>query len=185
MSPENPRYTLVLARIYLEMKHLEGSLDFFRKTVALSPRMAEAYKGLGNVYFAREEYEKAMKSYKKALDLDEADVGLLNSLGLAHIRLGQYKEGIERYLMALKLDANDPRVLFNIGHAYEKRADFGDLDKAKWHYAQALKHQPGYAKAQRGIERIDKAGGLTKVDEFEVVDDERSTEARGYFKKSS
>ncbi len=157
-SPENPRYTLALARTYLEMGNTDASLSLFKKTVTLSPRMAEGYKGLGNCYLVKEEYERAMKSFKRALDLDEGDVGTLNSLGLAHVRLGQFKEGIERYLLALKLDASDARVLFNLGHAHEKRAEAGDFERAKWYYAQALMHQPGFDKAQRGLDRLEKDG---------------------------
>jgi len=154
LSPDNPRYTLVLARTYLELNQLEGSERFFRKTVALSPRLAEAYKGLGSVYMAQEEYEKAMKSFKKALDLDADDISTLNSLGLAHVRMGQYKEGIDRYMVALKLDPNDARVLFNIAHAHEKK---GDVERAKWYYSQALIRKPGFDKAARGLERLEKA----------------------------
>lgn len=153
LSPENPRYTLMLARCYLEMSALEASEKFFRKTVSLSPRLAEAYKGLGNVYLAQEEYEKAMRSFKKALDLDENDVSTLNSLGTTYVRMEQYKEGIDKYMLALKLDPHDARVLFNIGHAHEKR---GDLDKAKWYYAQALINKAGFDKAVRGLERLEK-----------------------------
>lgn len=156
LSPENPRYTLILARSYLEASRFQDSEIYFKKTVALSPRMAEAYKGLGHVYVAQEEYEKAMKSYKKALDLDENDISTLNSLGMTYIRLGQYKEGIDKYMIALKLDPHDPRVLFNIGHAHEKRSD---LEKAKWYYAQSLIHKSGFVKAIRGLERIEKLVG--------------------------
>jgi tetratricopeptide (TPR) repeat protein len=156
MSPDNPRYTLILARTFLEMDQLEGSEMFFRKTLSLSPRLAEAYKGLGNVYMMKEEYEKAMKNYKKALDLDQNDIGILNSLGLSYIRMGQVKDGIERYMMALKLDPHDTRVLFNLGQAYEKN---GDYERAKWHYAQALIHKPEFDKAVRGLERIERLTG--------------------------
>lgn len=156
LSPENPRYTLILARTYLEASRFQDSEIYFKKTIALSPRMAEAYKGLGHVYVAQEEYEKAMKNFKKALDLDENDISTLNSLGMTYIRLGQYKEGIDKYMVALKLDPHDPRVLFNIGHAHEKRSD---PEKAKWYYAQALIHKAGFVKAIRGLERIEKLVG--------------------------
>src|SRR5690606_25275249 len=69
LSPENPRYTLMLARTYLEMEHFEASERYFKLTISLSPRIAEAYKGLGHVYLAQDEYEKAMRNLKKALDL--------------------------------------------------------------------------------------------------------------------
>ncbi len=175
MSPDNPRYTLVLARVYLEMSQLEGSEKFFKKTLSLSPKMAEAYKGLGTVYLAQEEYDKAMKNFKKALDLDAEDISTLNSLGMTYIRMGQYKEGIDKYMIALKIDPCDARVLFNLGHAFEKR---GEPDKARWHYAQALVHRPDFDKAIRGLERMDKqASPAPKDDEPEDID--------GPWKKSS
>jgi tetratricopeptide (TPR) repeat protein len=177
MSPENPRYTLILARTYLDLQQLEGSEKFFRKTLLLSPRMAEAYKGLGNVYMATEEYAKAMRNFRKALDLDSDDISTLNSLGLAFVRMGQYKEGIDRYMIALQLDPHDARVLFNLGHAYEKRRGF---EKAKWYYAQALIHKPGFEKAARGVERVERlaseaaaqtpAAAEADVDEFEPIE---------------
>jgi tetratricopeptide (TPR) repeat protein len=153
MSPSNPRYALLLAKSYLDLDQLEGSEKFFRKTLALSPRMAEAYKGLGSVYLIQEEYERAVKSFKKALDLDKGDVATLNALGLAYVRMGQFKEGITRYLIALKIDPQDSRVLFNVGQAYEKR---GDFERARWYYAQALVHKSDFVKAQRGLERVEK-----------------------------
>lgn len=169
LSPENPRYTLVLAKTYLELSHFEGSEQFFKKTLSLSPKLAEAYKGLGNVHLAQDEYEKALKNFKKALDLDSEDISTLNSLGTTYVRMGQYKEGIDKYLIALKLDPHDARVLFNLGHAYEKK---GDLEKAKWYYAQSLIHKAGFDKALRGMERVEKqlaAGRADPLDEPEDI----------------
>jgi Tfp pilus assembly protein PilF len=152
MSPENPRYTLVLARCYLEISALEASEKFFKKTVQLSPRLADGYKGLGYVYLAQDEYEKARKHFSKAIDLDTKDASTLNALGTSYIRLGQFQEGIARYMMALKFVPHDPRILFNIGHAHEKNSD---LEKAKWYYAQSLLHKPNFEKPKRGLERLE------------------------------
>jgi tetratricopeptide (TPR) repeat protein len=151
LSPENPKYTLILARTHLLMKSLEYSEDYFRKTIGLSPKLAEAYRGLGNVYMLQEEYEKAMKNFKKSLDLDHDDISTLNSFGLALIRMGQFQEGIQKYLLAIKIDPHNAQVLFNIGQAYEKQKLF---DKAKWYYSQAVAHQPDYEKAERALERV-------------------------------
>jgi tetratricopeptide (TPR) repeat protein len=168
MSPENPRYTLVLAKTYLELSHFEGSEKFFKKTLSLSPKLAEAYKGLGNVHLAQEEYEKAAKNFKKALDLDSEDIATLNSLGTTYVRMGQFKEGIDKYLVALKLDPHDFRVLFNLGQAYEKK---GDLEKAKWYYAQSLIHKSGFEKAVRGLERVEKQLAAGKTDPLDEPED--------------
>ena len=156
LSPENPRYTLTLARSYLEMKKYKEAEQLFRRTVLLSPKLARAYKGLGEVYLAQEDYEKAMKNFKKALDLEEGDVSVLNSLGMIHVRCGQIKEGIDRYTVALKLDPKEYRVLFNLGQAYEKS---GQPARAKSFYGQALKYKPGYERAIRGLARIERALG--------------------------
>jgi tetratricopeptide (TPR) repeat protein len=162
MSPENLKYTLILAKVYMEMNHLEGSENYFKKTIMLSPKLAEAYKGLGSVYLAQNEYEKANKNFKKALDIDADDISTLNSLGTTLLRMGNFEDGINRYLLALKMDPANPSVLFNIGHAYEKN---GDPEKAKWYYAQALVHKPGFDKAARGLERLESEGSSTPTED--------------------
>lgn len=151
-SPENPRYTLILAKCYLVQDLLVGSEEFFQKTIMLSPKLAEAYKGLGTVQVKNKHYEKALKSFKRSLDLDETDVGTINSLGMTLVKVGKLEEAIERYSMALRLDPRNPQVLFNIGFAYEKH---GGFDKAKWYYAQSLIHKPDFEKAQRRLDIVE------------------------------
>ncbi len=153
LSPENPRYTLLLAKMHLEANALPESEAFFKKTLALSPRVADAYKGLGHVYLARDDYEKAKRNFSKALDLDADDASTLNSLGTTYVRMGQYREGIDKYMVALKLDPRDSRVLFNLGVAHEKN---GSNERARHYFSQALIHRPGFDKAARGLERLDK-----------------------------
>jgi tetratricopeptide (TPR) repeat protein len=155
LSPDNPRYTLLLAMNHLNLKDYEKSEEFFRKTVRLSPKIAEAWRGLGNVYMLQEDYERAMKNFHKALDLDGTDVSTLNSLGLLYVRQGKFKEGVNMYRIALRVDPNDPRILFNLGHAFERS---GDTDQARHCYNQALITDPHFDKAKRGVERLDAAG---------------------------
>lgn len=150
MSPDNPKYTLILAAAYLGLNQLDSSEQFFSITVRLSPQLAEAYRGLGNVYIAKQDYERAMKNYQKALDLDKDDISTLNSLGLTYVRQGMIKEGVKRYLMALKLDPHNAKVLFNMGQAYEK---MGNFTKAKLFYGRSLTSDPEFEKAKRCLER--------------------------------
>lgn len=151
LSPDNPKYTLVLAKNYLEISDLDKSEDFFRRTIRLSPMIAEAYKGLGSVFMLRDDLEQAMQNFHKALDLDGQDVGTLNSLALLYIRLGKVEEGINKYKLILKIDPNDARVHFNLGFAYERKDLF---DLAEQCYNEALIRDPNFLKAKRGLQRL-------------------------------
>jgi len=151
LSPDNPKYMLIIAKTLLDMQQLQESESYFKKVIRLSPKLAEAYKGLGNVYMLKEDYEEAMKNFEKALDLDKSDISTINSIGLSYVRIGKLKEGIQMYRTALKLSPFDARVLFNLGYAYEK---LGNNQEALHYYHQALTYEPGYDKAHRGIERL-------------------------------
>jgi len=151
LSPDNPRYTLILAKNFMQLRDLKRSEEFFRKTARLSPTIAEAYRGLGTVYMLQEDYDRAKQNFHKALDLDGRDVSTLNSIGMIHVKQGKFKEGINMYRVALRIDPTDVRVLFNLGHAYERK---GDLQMARETYNEALLHDPEYEKARRGLQRI-------------------------------
>lgn len=151
LSPDNPKYTLILAKAYLESSQFGESEQFFKRTIRLSPKLAEAYKGLGKLNMMQDDYQSAMKNFHKALDLDRGDVSILNSLGMAYVRLDRYREGIEKYLAALKFSPHDSRILFNLGYAKEK---IGDEEQARFYYQQALDHKPDFEKALRRLEAI-------------------------------
>ena len=153
LSPGNPRYTMLVAKASLDLGNLEESESFFRQTIRLSPRLAEAYKGLGNIEFIKEDYISAMKHFKKALDLEKGDIGVLNSLGLTYVKMGKIKEGIDRYRAALKISPHEPKVLFNLGYAKEK---LGDVEDALFYYKCALEYDPDFSKAARRLEVLTK-----------------------------
>ena len=153
LSPGNPRYTIIAAKAALDLGHLEESEQYFRQTVRLSPKLAEAYKGLGNIDIIKEDYISAMKNFKKALDLDNGDIGVLNSLGLAYVKLGKIKEGIDKYRAALKLSPHEPKILFNLGYAKEK---LGDIEDALFYYKCAVEYDPNFAKAARRLDVLAK-----------------------------
>jgi tetratricopeptide (TPR) repeat protein len=154
ISPENPKYTLILAKAFLEEEDLPKSELFFKKTIRLSPKLAQAYKGLGRLYLIQDDYDSAMKNFEKALDFDEKDVSILNSLGLAYVKLGKYAEGIEKYMAAVKMRPNDFRIIFNLGYAKEK---LGDLEAARFYYHQVLTHNPEFDKAKRRLNNLGNA----------------------------
>lgn len=149
-SPDNPKYTLILATLYLKNKQLNESEAYFRKTMQLAPSLAESYKGLGSIEVERKNFEKADKFFRKALDLDQNDVSTLNSLGLTYINLGRFSDGMQKYRQALSLKPKDYRILFNIAQAYEKQ---DDKRSAYEYYKRCLMEKPDFEKASRGLTR--------------------------------
>ena len=150
-SPDNPRYTLILATLYMKQNDLSMSEKLFKKTIQLAPSISDSYKGLGTIAAGNRQYERAAKFFKKALDLNQNDASILNSLGLAYVNIGEFPQGIEKYRMALNLHPDDCRIMFNIGHAYEKQSQ---LEEAKQYYEDALAHNSDFDKASRGLRRV-------------------------------
>lgn len=174
LSPENPKYPLILAKGYMDLDDLPKSEHFFKMAVQLSPTLAEGYRGLGNVYLKQKEYEKATKTLEKALDLEKGDVPTLNSLGLSYVRQGLHDEGIRRYKLALAIDANDARVHFNLGLAL---AEKGDLEPAKDSFRKALANDPSMDKAKRQLDRLANpdAQPLTNNENNDNVDNSKNS----------
>ncbi len=152
LSPENPRYPLILAKAHMSLRSLSDSEHFFQIAVRLSPMLTEAHKGLGTLYMHKQEYEKAKICFQRSLDLEQGDVSTLNSLALAYIKQGMLEEGIRRYRMALAINGEDARVHFNLGLALKQKKLMPD---ARASFQRALAADPNLEKARRQIHIID------------------------------
>jgi tetratricopeptide (TPR) repeat protein len=74
--------------------------------------------------------------------------------GEAFLTLGRYQEADQVFGNLMKQASNNPDKLLVIGDTLKVN---GDLDRARDAYKLALAAEPGSLKAQRGIERIEKA----------------------------
>ncbi len=151
LSPENPKYPLLIAASQMELGRYSAAEEFFKITVNLSPSLASGYRGLGNLYLRTKEFVKASINLEKALDIETSDVSTLNSLGTAYVRQNLIDKGIERYRLALNINAQDPRVLFNLGLALEAK---GRLAEAFEAFHKALTSDPDFQKAHRKLNEI-------------------------------
>ncbi len=150
-SPDNPKYVLKIAQSSLALNDFENAEVHFRKVIRLSPRLAAAFKGLGDLYIRNDDYEAAMENYHKALDLESNDVSVINSIALTYVRLGKLDEALKRYQAALRLEPDNPHLLFNLGYAYERQ---GNFTLAANYYQNALAIAPNFKKAQAFLNRL-------------------------------
>jgi tetratricopeptide (TPR) repeat protein len=148
LSPENPRYPLMIAASQMELGKYTAAEEYFKITLTLSPRLASAYKGLGNLYLRTKEFDKAAINFEKALDLEKSDIATINSLGLSYVRQKLIDKGIDRYRLALVLSPNEPRVLFNLGLALELK---GSAHEAQQAFEKAYQLDPNFEKARRKL----------------------------------
>jgi tetratricopeptide (TPR) repeat protein len=168
-SPDNPKYVLKLAQSSMGVNDLETAEANFRKVIRLSPRLAAAFKGLGDVNIRKEDYEAAMGHYHKALDLESNDVSIINSIALTYVRIGKLDEGIKRYQVALRLEPENAPLLFNLGYAHERK---GDFSLAINYYKEALIIEPNFEKAQRFLLKLQSEGCVSANGEAENKQEE-------------
>ncbi len=164
LSPENPKYPLIIAAAQMELRRFADAEEYFKLTLKLSPTLAAAYKGLGHLYLKTKDFEKAALNLEKALDLEQSDVSTLNSLGLAYVRQSFIDKGIDRYRLALSIDPNDPRVLFNLGLALELKGKVADAVAT---FQLAYQIDPGFDKVRRKLsetqQRLGRTGNAHKL----------------------
>jgi tetratricopeptide (TPR) repeat protein len=151
LSPENPRYPLIMANLLLKAGDADGSEEFFKLTIKLSPKVASAHRGLGHVYLQKRDYENAQKSLEKALDLENQDISTLNSLGLTYVKMQLIDRGIEKYRMALSINPRDARVLFNLALAFEEKGDEASMRDS---LLRAAAVDPSFEKAKKKLANI-------------------------------
>ncbi len=169
LSPENPRYPLIVANLLLSAGDVDGSEEFFKTTIKLSPKMASAHRGLGHVYLKKHDYDNAQKSLEKALDLESHDISTLNSLGLTYVKMRLIERGIEKYRMALSINPRDARVLFNLALAFEEKGDEASMRES---LLRAAAVDPSFEKAKRKLANIGNVATKDEPAPFLIQSDE-------------
>jgi type IV pilus assembly protein PilF len=107
---------------------------------------------LGLAYIAKERPDLAVDHFKKAIKLKPDFSSAVNNLGNAYLRLNQWDAAIEQFksLSDDLIYATPHFPLTNMGFAYYNK---GELEMAEKYYQQALKLQPRFTIALRGLGR--------------------------------
>jgi tetratricopeptide (TPR) repeat protein len=131
-------------------------------SVALNPKDAAGYAGLGAAYFQRaretgdvSDYQMAEESLNKSLDLDSTDFSADAALGtMAEVCMGEHRfaDALSFAQKALSLGTGDLSPFAIVGDAY---ADMGEYEKAAVAYGRltprdmTLSPRPAYARDSR------------------------------------
>jgi cytochrome c-type biogenesis protein CcmH len=112
-SPNSPRAWFFLGYSYRVAQDPVDAVQAFEKSLALDPRQADAWAGLGEALTATNEGQigpDARDAFERALKLDPASPIARLYLGEADIQAGRVEDGLNRWrALAASLPANDPR----------------------------------------------------------------------------
>lgn len=106
--------------------NLEDALICFQQAIAMEPKKATGFDGLGCVYFALEKFEQSINSFNTAINLDSDNDVLYTNRGNALYRIMAYDRALEDFNKAVEINPENEHAFNGRGiclHQFEKYAD--------------------------------------------------------------
>lgn len=120
MSPDNPRYPLIIADLMLQLGDMESTAKFLDLAVKKSPLLRFEEDGLHPSRRSSNQAFKTQKNLTSTLDLESFDADILGSIAKSYVKLNLPDEALKALHFALKLNERDPKILYQMGLVFEK-----------------------------------------------------------------
>ena len=137
-----------LAYVYTALKRTDEARAEYARTVAIDPKMSEAYLNLGMLLLDKQEDAAAVAPLRKAVELLPAQSRPRYLLAVALDRSGDRAGAAESFEALLHLDPNDITAIDYLGWAVLRK---GKPDEAEARFRRALEVQPKAPEARRGL----------------------------------
>jgi len=128
---------------------LKGRLDeaeaYYKKSIRLDPKNAEAHFDLGNMYLSQGRPSEAVAEYKESIDAKPGYMKAHSNLAVALAGLGRIDEAIASFKQAAELDPDSPEAHFNLASAL---VDKGLITEAIQHISTVVQLTPEDADAR-------------------------------------
>ncbi|MEN6319074.1 MAG: tetratricopeptide repeat protein [Syntrophaceae bacterium] len=138
-SSQDPEYYYYLALEFYNIKNYEKEFENYQKAIALDPKYANAYFGLGDNSYDQGKYDEAIRYYNKAIEINPNYIDAIISIGNTYYNRGKYNEAIQYYKKAIDVDPNNFNAIISIGNAYFNR---GKYNEAIQYYKKAIEINP-------------------------------------------
>lgn len=139
----------------LEEGRYDAAIGKFDRSIKLAQYLrqdfAPGYEGLAMAYLGKGALQLAEKNIEQALDIDDDYSDAYVGRGRIYDAQGRYEDAIGEFKQALKKDKGNTAAYFYMGKTYE---EVDELKKAERAYERALEIEPGYAKADRALESL-------------------------------
>ncbi len=133
---------------YDRPENLDSAVHVFQQALALDPKYALAYAGLGDAYWKKYESTKDTQWVESSRDGCQRALALNPNLAAVHICLGtldsgtgQYEKASAKFERALELEPTSDAAYRGLAEAY---ARLGKLDAAEKTYRRAIQLRPEY-----------------------------------------
>lgn len=128
------------------------AIKLYKRSVEIFPT-AEAFTFLGWTYSFMGDYDLAIAECLAAIAVDATFGNPYNDIGSYLIAKGNYYDCERWFRLAIQAPRYEVRAFphFNLATVYEKH---GKLLEAAKHYGLAIKEQPNYTQAYKGLRRL-------------------------------
>jgi Flp pilus assembly protein TadD len=120
----------------------------WRSTLAVNPRAAVAYYGIGGLRAREGRVDEAIRAYRRALKLRPDYVGAHAELGHLFVRRRRLAAAAAHYRKAIAVRPAPAEDLNNLGNVLAQQ---GNLVAARRHLEEALRLRPGFAEAHNNL----------------------------------
>lgn len=154
LSPMDMNRKVNLGRLLFQQgRESEGRVFLDRAVKNSSPaERAAILLKVAETYMENNRFAEAEELFLKLLKTNKNDVEAYNRLGIALRRQGKFDEAEAYYRMALESHPENPILLYNLGVLQFSRHQ---KEKARKSLLEALRLDPGFAKARSVLERVE------------------------------
>lgn len=129
----------------------QKAIETYQHALHISPKLAEAHKGLGITEIRRGHWQAAITSLKEAADLDPNDPETKQFWGQALQRNGQLDDALTMYKNALDLDPAYFKAMLGIGDVYWEK---GNKELASTAYGKGIPLMDDVKKRRLACQRL-------------------------------
>jgi len=146
IEPSNPRPLARISAMYVSKNQPDLAAQRILGQIQKVPQSAAMYELLGQVYARQKSYPKAEQAFQKAISLDGNAFSAYTALARLYFEQKSFDRAQSEIEKLLKVNPRTGHVL--IGVLYQAQNNNG---KAKYHYREALKLDPGMIVAQNNL----------------------------------
>jgi Flp pilus assembly protein TadD len=147
-QPDSAYAHFQLAYVYTALKKTDEARAEYARTIAIDPKMSEAYLNLGMLLLDKQDNAAAVAPLHKAVELLPAQSRPRYLLAVAQDRSGDQAGAAESFEALIHLDPNDITAIHYLGSAALRQ---GKPAEAETRFRHALEVQPNSTEARKGL----------------------------------